>query len=138
MRRLEIESASAKPMGRNPFGEVAPGSDIIVQGFLQPAVLRYGQGGFEQRDPVSYSVGFGRLQLQLFADHVLCEKGPYHISDGSAVRMLLVHPDVCLVPIPSLGGALSDLPTYRRIGIRYRSVLHRGCRLDDSLCTGAL
>ncbi len=126
MRKPVFASASVKPAGRNPFGEVAPGGNVIVEGYLLSAKVQYvrtrpwltGSSRAEELDPLKYEVHFA-LDLPLLADHVLSEEGPHHVPDGTDVSMLLVHPDVCLVLMPSQQGVVTPLAraTYRRIGI---------------------
>ncbi len=120
---LIFQSKSVKPAGRNPFGEVAPGSEIVIEGHLFPAIVQYvwrwislpGRDRCKEHDPLNYLIDFG-LELPLLADYVLSEEGSYHVPDCTAVRMLLVHPNVCLVLMP-FEGVSALLPTYRRIGI---------------------
>jgi hypothetical protein len=122
-RKPIFESGFVKPAGRNPFGEVAPGGKIVVEGHLRSATVQYvrtrpwwsGQDQAGEHDPLKYEIHFG-LDLPLLPDYVLSEEGPHHAPDGTAVRMLLVHPDVCLV-LMSSESAPGDPPTYRRIGI---------------------
>ncbi|KAK3902817.1 heterokaryon incompatibility protein-domain-containing protein [Staphylotrichum tortipilum] len=124
-RKPVFKSASVKPAGRNPFGEVAPGGNVIIEGYLLSAKVQYvrtrpwltGSSRAEELDPLKYEVHFA-LDLPLLADHVLSEEGPHHVPDGTEVSMLLVHPDVCLVLMPSQGVVTPPAwATYRRIGI---------------------
>lgn len=115
-------SCTAKPAGKNPFGQVASGAEIILEGSLRSAWLQYVWTRQDHSstarvvDHFRYEVAFGGLEIEMHADHILAEQGPHHMPDHDMVWLLLIHPDVCLVlvEVPASG---SKYPTYRRIGI---------------------
>ena len=121
-RRPIFLSCTVKPVGKNPFGEVAPGGEIVVKGSLLSAHLQYvwARQDFASTarvlDHFRYEVRFGGLELGMHADHVLTEPGSHHIRDGGKLWLLLVHPDVCLVLVGA-SGRDNKLPAYRRVGI---------------------
>ncbi|KAK0617668.1 heterokaryon incompatibility protein-domain-containing protein [Immersiella caudata] len=121
-RRPLFKSCFVNPIGKNRFGQVAPGGEIVIQGSLLRARFRYvwtrQDHGSTTRtlDYFRYEVHLDGLEIGMYADHVCMESGPHHISDYEEVWLLLIHPDVCLVLADTLADG-SKFPTYRRIGI---------------------